>query len=798
MKYFPRLKALITAVLFLLLFLGAAGQSGVDLYNAALKYYNNRQYPQAIDAFTVALKADPGMANAYHLRGFCYQFTGNLDAAVMDYQSALRLAPNNAGMYQGLGFTYFRKKAYDSAMACYNRSLSINQNMPYTYIYRAQLYQALDKPELALKDYDAAIAASTNSPAGYVNRGNYYYGRKMYATALKDYNQAVALDPNSDVNLNNRGNCYNLLNRTDSAFTDFNKSLGLKADNAPAYRGRGACYRKKNQFDLAMADYNAALKLDPRSMYTYNDRGLLEVNMGLYQQAVDDYRKAIAIDSGKKSSYAIINIIEPLTRLRQFSEAAGYYTDYQNNYSKGYIESPSWAFYKKYMEAVTQNLARSDFAGALPVIKNAEQLYNTKSGIDQGDDFQKRNYSSILALEGFVQQQLNNTEVARQVYDEAILLNKNQPDVLASIQKINEKKLLAVAQDNSNPVIKILEPGAKSRSISVEDDKVASMRQSIRGQAIDPSGIKSLKLNNSPLKVEENGYFDTTVVLKPGVNIFTLLATDNNANSVSETIQLTTGADKPGNAAVTTVDNKPPVDYNPVYHAILIAESDYADTKHIPSLTGPLTDMQKIFTVLTGNYYFQPENVDTLVNAKKITILETIVKRANEMGENDNLFIFYAGHGEMITHPDNSEEGFLLPQDAERGALSTYISSDDLVRTIRYSKAKHILFVADACFAGSLFRDLPAEAPATVAEAYKDKSRRLLASGNRTRVPDQSEFIEDLRLALQENREGYITAEQLIDRFKGDYSKSTHLQLQYNPIKNVDDLGGQFVFKRKK
>ncbi|MEO7766043.1 MAG: caspase family protein, partial [Ferruginibacter sp.] len=240
----------------------------------------------------------------------------------------------------------------------------------------------------------------------------------------------------------------------------------------------------------------------------------------------------------------------------------------------------------------------------------------------------------------------------------------------------------------------------------------------------------------------------------------------------------------------------PVMSYNPVYHAVLIAETEYAD-KNIPSLQGPLYDMKKIYNLLVNNYSFAPENTDTLISASRANILETIIKKANSMGENDNLLIFYAGHGQMITQPDQSEEGFLVPQDAIKGELSSYISSDDLLRTIKYSKAKHILFVADACFAGSLFRDMPSDAPLPVAIAYKDKSRKLLASGNRTVVPDQSEFIEDLRLALQENREKYITAEQLIDSFKNEYKKTTHLQLQYYPIRNVDDLGGQFVFMRK-
>jgi hypothetical protein len=277
------------------------------------------------------------------------------------------------------------------------------------------------------------------------------------------------------------------------------------------------------------------------------------------------------------------------------------------------------------------------------------------------------------------------------------------------------------------------------------------------------------------------------------------VALDNNSNSTSENVVIEGGKinEKPQPApAVAKAIDIPALANTSAYHALLIAESDYTDNG-IKNLAGTRTDMRKMYKLLVNNYNFSNSNTDTLVNATKVNILESLIQKANAMKENDNLFIFYAGHGQMIKHEDGSEEGFLVPVDAGKNKTSSYISSDDLVRTIKYSKAKHILFVADACFAGGLFRDIAADAPEPVAEAYKDKSRKLLASGNRQAVPDESEFIEYLRLALQENKQKYITAEQLIDSFKNQYKTTTHLQLQYYPIKNVDDLGGQFVFTRK-
>ena len=90
-------------------------------------------------------------------------------------------------------------------------------------------------------------------------------------------------------------------------------------------------------------------------------------------------------------------------------------------------------------------------------------------------------------------------------------------------------------------------------------------------------------LNNKFLKVEDNGYFDTVVDINAGVNIFTIVATDKNANSVSQNLQIVTGKEKTNSPPQIQPDNASVLNSNPVYHAILIAECDYAD-KNIPTL----------------------------------------------------------------------------------------------------------------------------------------------------------------------------------------------------------------------
>jgi tetratricopeptide (TPR) repeat protein len=817
-------KSTIFCILFALYGLATAAQDVNAYYNTGVTLYGQQQYDLAITNFTKVINLNAMNTNAYIYRGLCYYGKRDYAVAMQDYNIAISIDPKNQIAYLNRGLAHYALKEYESSIPDFTKSISLNPAYISAYLNRGNAYYATAQYDLALQDYNKTIGATPNDPYAYTVRGMAYAAKKLNNLAITDYTKAISLNSTNADAFYYRGSAYFASQQYDVAILDFTKAISLNANYVNAYNARGTAYTYKGLYDLAIQDYNTAISMAPSDVYgyysrgyanyvrkefdlaiqdytsaiainpnytdAYNNRGLAYKSKGMYASAVNDFVKVISLNDSYSRAY--VNLVEPLARMYRFADAARYYNSFRSKNISEYIDADNYAFYKKYAEAIAQNLAVNDYPAALVSLQEAEKLYNSKD--QKNDDYQKNNFSSILALKGYVLEQLNRNDEAKQAYDQALLINAVQPDVIAALQKLAQKRQVIVKADDTPPVITILEPVAK-RSFTIEDDNTAGM-QRIRGKAYDANGIKKITVNNNPVKMEEGGYFETSVNIKEGVNVFTVIAVDNNANSSSENVVIEGG--KAGNKPQEPVKNKdiPAFENTSTYYAVLIAETDYTDPG-IKSLPGTVSDMRKMYNVLVNNYNFNPSHTDTLVNATKVNILEGLIQKANTLKENDNLFVFYAGHGQMIKHEDDSEEGFLVPVDAGRNKMSSYISSDDLVRTIKYSKAKHILFVADACFAGSLFRDIASDAPEPVAEAYKDKSRKVLASGNRQAVPDQSEFIEYLRLALQENKEKYITAEQLIDSFKNQYKTTTHLQLQYYPIKNVDDLGGQFVFMRK-
>jgi tetratricopeptide (TPR) repeat protein len=67
-----------------------------DLYNSARDLLERSEYAAAVDAFSRAIDFDPYLVPAYVGRATAYQFAGNPQAALQDYNHALLLDSNQA------------------------------------------------------------------------------------------------------------------------------------------------------------------------------------------------------------------------------------------------------------------------------------------------------------------------------------------------------------------------------------------------------------------------------------------------------------------------------------------------------------------------------------------------------------------------------------------------------------------------------------------------------------------------------------------------------------------------------
>lgn len=193
-------------------------------------------------------------------------------------------------------------------------------------------------------------------------------------------------------------------------------------------------------------------------------------------------------------------------------------------------------------------------------------------------------------------------------------------------------------------------------------------------------------------------------------------------------------------------------------------------------LSYAVSDAQEVREVLVSEFDFSSENIIYLADeqATRANILKAFLRFANDdVGLDERIIIFYAGHGHTVTG-SRGEVGYLVPYDADPSDLSTLIRWDELTRNAQLIRAKHMLFIMDACYSGlALTRQAQSGSSRFLKDMMLRISRQVLTAGKANEVvadaggplPNHSVFTGHLIQGLQGNaaiQDGIITASGLM------------------------------------
>ena len=172
---------------------------------------------------------------------------------------------------------------------------------------------------------------------------------------------------------------------------------------------------------------------------------------------------------------------------------------------------------------------------------------------------------------------------------------------------------------------------------------------------------------------------------------------------------------------------------------------------------------------------------------------------------NNRLVIFYTGHG-TTRHQD---KGYIVPVDApdptldEIGFLRVAISMENVMTWAKIIEAKHVLFVFDSCFSGTLFKmkSLPNLDNSYINTIMDKPVRQFLTAGDAGQeVPAKSIFtplfIRAIEGEADYTKDGYVTGNELGVYLTQNLSKYTKSQSpQYGKIRDVDLDRGDIIFR---
>jgi hypothetical protein len=227
------------------------------------------------------------------------------------------------------------------------------------------------------------------------------------------------------------------------------------------------------------------------------------------------------------------------------------------------------------------------------------------------------------------------------------------------------------------------------------------------------------------------------------------------------------------------------------FYALIIGINDYTDPK-IPSLDKPIRDAEMFYNAITTRYTFNTENVKIIRNATMADMVDALDYFAKKVRPDDNFLIFYAGHG---VYDKEADIGFWLPSDAKKSSKFAWFRNSTLRDYLKEMKSKHTLLISDACFAGSIFKSRSfTDASTAINKLYDLPSRKAMTSGTYEEVPDESAFIKYLIDRLLNNKDKFLSSEQLYSNFRMAVINNSNVVPQFGVIQEVGDEGGDFIF----
>lgn len=342
---------------------------------------------------------------------------------------------------------------------------------------------------------------------------------------------------------------------------------------------------------------------------------------------------------------------------------------------------------------------------------------------------------------------------------------------------------------NTAPDIYLAEPQQVENAVSVSSAFVTQGKEiTLKGTVMDDGGVYDLYINDREVPFQANGEFTANIPLAPDINLVRIVARDKQLIATEKILYIERSlAGGPGG------ENDLPASVN--YYALLITVGQYDDPA-ITDLDQPLSDGAKLREVLVKNYTFPENRVSWLKDPNREDLIVAFDNLGKTLTKEDNLLVFYAGHGYW---DNNLEVGYWMPRDSKISNPANWFANSTIRDYVRGIKAKHILLISDACFSGGILktRSVMADASPGILSLYNLASRKVMTSGTMTEVPDESIFMKYLVRQLDENRDRYLSSEQLFSKIKVAVLNNSRTVPQFGTIQDTGDEGGDYIFIRK-
>ena len=764
---------LIAAILFSFCPVFLFGQSAKKYFSSGEKFEELKNYKDAISSYTKAIEMDPKFEKAYLSRANCYELVNDKEAAIKDYETSITFSPKDEVMYYKAGKLYYELGNYSGAKKLLDKSIALNESYlealqtMVNLLHKTNMFidalryaeKALDLKKSAINHYNYSVTLDSlknyaDAEKGY-KQAKYFdykfvpaYVALVYVQlkqnkteeALKVCDDAIVNRNFTDISLYEaRAAVYAVKNDYQNAINDITKTIMADLNNTGPFMKRAKYYEKLGQFQNAVNDYSKILIVDTKNISAYYGRANCYEQIGDFKNAVKDYDRVAVLSPNSEQAANLLKEVKK--KMFEFNREV-------------YKPEITIISHKADEKNVMKINGNSDDIELKGIIKDASKIKSVivNAGTAQyGQDTLNPEFSIKLNIK-------NNRDItveATDVYD-------NKQKIVYTIERT----------ETNPPSIALLAPYASDNNEIYLDNNNQELY--LEGKIKDESLIASINVEGYSASFDQsqpNPGFNTKISIANKLK-FTITVKDIFSNETVQEYKL--------NREGANMNQDNPMGTTWV---VFIENSAY---QNYPALAGPPKDIMLMKSVLVNykvNKIIHKKNMAKADMEKFLSIeLRDLILTNNVK----TLFVWYSGHGKLITPPGGTGVGYWIPVDAKQGDESSFCKIANFKSDFQsyQDRVTHILLVTDACEAGPSFMYAYRGAVSSCdqEETTRYKTAQAVSSAGFELASDNSKFAKTFSGALNNNKNSCISINEIFEEIERGFGKENPQKPQFGAI----------------
>jgi tetratricopeptide (TPR) repeat protein len=265
-----------------------------------------REWPQALEDYSRAIRLRPDEARFYLLRGEVNGDLGRWEQAVADHTEATRLRPTDGDAWRALARGLEKLERWEEIVVALTKAIELQPKDEQLRLERARAYLRAKRWKEAVADLSSYLASRGEDWEVLIERGDCHFDLREFQRAIDDYSKAEEIaeqesgfGKRSPYLWYNRGMAHAELGQWRAAEKDFSRYLASRGENWKVLIERGDCHLNLGEFQRAIDDYSRAEEIaeqesgfGKRSPYLWYNRGTAHAELGQWRAAEKDFDKA--------------------------------------------------------------------------------------------------------------------------------------------------------------------------------------------------------------------------------------------------------------------------------------------------------------------------------------------------------------------------------------------------------------------------------------------------------------------------------------------------------------------------